>query len=68
LFYLPDGIAPWPEPSVRWALDFALGFFGGPLDRRDEVIRQLDLAPLLDGRDRHVVERPRLLALAPQKS
>ena len=48
LFYLPDGIAPWPAQSVRWALDFALGFFGGPADRRDEVIRELDLAPLLD--------------------
>ena len=48
LFYLPDGIAPWPAQSVRWALDFALGFFGGPADRRNEVIRELDLAPLLD--------------------
>src|SRR3982074_364324 len=27
LFYLPDGIAPWPAQSVRWALDFTLGFF-----------------------------------------
>lgn len=48
LFYLPDGIAPWPAQSVRWALDFTLGFFGGPVDRRDEVIRELDLSPLLD--------------------
>src|SRR5206468_6319196 len=48
LFYLPDGIAPWPAQSVRWALDFTLGFFGGPVSRRDEVIRQLDLTPLLD--------------------
>ena len=48
LFYLPDGIAPWPAQSVRWALDFAIGFFGGPANRRDDVIRELDLAPLLD--------------------
>jgi ABC-2 type transport system ATP-binding protein len=48
LFYLPDGIAPWPEQSVRWALDFTLGFFGGPVDRLDVVIRELDLTPLLD--------------------
>ena len=27
-FYLPDGIAPWPEQTVRWGLDFAAGFFG----------------------------------------
>jgi ABC-2 type transport system ATP-binding protein len=26
LFYVPDGIAPWPEQSVRWALDFTIGF------------------------------------------
>lgn len=48
LFYLPDGVAPWPAQSVRWALDFTLGFFEGPIDRRDTVIRELDLAPLLD--------------------
>src|SRR5262245_47329503 len=29
LFYLPDGIAPWPAETVSWALDFAIGFFGG---------------------------------------
>jgi len=48
LFYLPDGICPWPEQTVRWALEFAEGFFGGPEGRREEVIRQLDLEPLLD--------------------
>lgn len=48
LFYLPDGIAPWPAQSVRWALDFTVGFFGGPLDCRDQVVRELDLAPLLN--------------------
>ena len=35
LFYLPDGIAPWPSQSVRWALDFALGFFGGSTTQRE---------------------------------
>jgi ABC-2 type transport system ATP-binding protein len=47
LFYTPDGIAPWPSQTVKWALDFTLGFFGGSADRRDEVIAQLDLVPLL---------------------
>src|ERR1700752_3496323 len=28
LFYVPDGIAPWPAQTVRWALDFTLRFFG----------------------------------------
>jgi ABC-2 type transport system ATP-binding protein len=32
---------------VNWALDFTLGFFGGPAARRDEVIAQLDLEALL---------------------
>jgi len=43
LFYLPDGIAPWPAQTVRWVLDFTLGFFGGPANLRDEVIQRLDL-------------------------
>src|SRR5580693_4720460 len=29
LFYVPDGIAPWPAQSLRWALDFTIGFLGG---------------------------------------
>ena len=29
LFYVPDGIAPWPEQSVGWALDFTIGFLRG---------------------------------------
>ncbi|MFN8059730.1 MAG: ABC transporter ATP-binding protein [Vicinamibacterales bacterium] len=48
VFYLPDGIAPWPAQTVRWALDFTLGYFGGPAEPRDEIVRQLALAPLLD--------------------
>jgi ABC-2 type transport system ATP-binding protein len=48
VFYLPDAVAPWPTQSVRWALDFTLGLFGGRLDREDDVIRRLDIGPLLD--------------------
>jgi ABC-2 type transport system ATP-binding protein len=48
LFYLPDQIVPWPAQSVRWAIDFTLGFFGGRIHLRDEVIRRLDVEPLLD--------------------
>jgi ABC-2 type transport system ATP-binding protein len=47
LFYVPDGIAPWPEQSVRWALEFTIGFLGGQASLRDDVIAQLDLRPLL---------------------
>ncbi len=51
LFYLPDAIAPWPAQPVRWALDFTAGLFAraqAPPRSRDEVLRRLDVAPLLD--------------------
>jgi len=51
LFYLPDGIAPWPSQTVRWALDFVQRFFGSAgigAPSRDEVVRQLELEPMLD--------------------
>jgi ABC-2 type transport system ATP-binding protein len=53
VFYLPDAIAPWPSQTVRWALDFTLGFWGAGdgtrvAPRRDDVIRQMELEPLLD--------------------
>lgn len=47
LFYVPDAIAPWPTATVDWALDFALGYFGGPAHLRADVIEQLGLAPFL---------------------
>jgi len=50
LFYMPDGISPWPAQTVAWALDFAVGFFGGAADRRQEVIARLTLDPILDTR------------------
>jgi ABC-type multidrug transport system ATPase subunit len=54
IFYLPDGIAPWPAQTVRWALDFTAGFFGrrGTREeiaaRREDVVQRLDLGPLLN--------------------
>src|SRR5262245_25375050 len=50
LFYLPDGIVPWPEQPVWWALEFALGFFGGPKDLYPDVVDGLELTSLLDMR------------------
>jgi ABC-2 type transport system ATP-binding protein len=47
LFYVPDGVAPWPKQPVGWVLDFTIGFLGGRAALRDEVIAQLDLAALL---------------------
>jgi ABC-2 type transport system ATP-binding protein len=47
LFYIPDHIAPWPEQSVRWGLDFTIGFLGGRDALRKEIIDALALGPLL---------------------
>lgn len=49
-FYLPDAIAPWPAQTVRFGLDFMVGFFGGRAELRDEVTRSLSLGPLLTSR------------------
>jgi ABC-2 type transport system ATP-binding protein len=50
VFYLPDAIAPWPAQTLRWALDFATGFFGGTPAAIDDVIARLDLGALLGAR------------------
>jgi ABC-2 type transport system ATP-binding protein len=50
LFYVPDSIVPWPEQSVGWVLDFTIGFLRGRAALRDEVVKQLDLHPLLHQR------------------
>jgi ABC-2 type transport system ATP-binding protein len=48
LFYVPDGIAPWPSQTVGWALDFVIGFFGGDSNRREEVVDRLSLSKVLN--------------------
>src|SRR5215510_12949531 len=50
IFYMPDGIAPWPSQTVRWALDYAAGFFGGSPSAIPGVITRLDLGRLLASR------------------
>jgi ABC-2 type transport system ATP-binding protein len=47
LFYVPDGIAPWPDQPVRWVLEYYLGFFGGRREMYEQVIADLALAPLM---------------------
>jgi ABC-2 type transport system ATP-binding protein len=47
LFYVPDGIAPWPDQPVRWVLDFSLGFFGGRRGSYEQVVADLALSPLM---------------------
>jgi ABC-2 type transport system ATP-binding protein len=50
LFYLPDAIVPWPAQTVRWTLDFTVGYFGGRSDLVGDVIDGLGLSPLLMSR------------------
>lgn len=47
VFYLPDGITPWPEQTVAWALRFANRYFGSPDERTLEWIARLQLGDLL---------------------
>jgi len=47
LFYVPDGIAPWPDQPVRWVMEYSLGFFGGRRAIYEQVVADLDLAPLM---------------------
>ena len=47
LFYVPDSISPWPQQSVKWAIEFALGFFGGRNELYSEIVSDLALEPLL---------------------
>ena len=47
IFYVPDGIAPWPSETVAWSLDFTIGFFSGRADRKRDVIERLELKPFL---------------------
>jgi len=50
LFYLPDGIAPWPHESVQRALEFSAGFFGGRRTEIADIVTRLDLGHLQSSR------------------
>src|SRR5215471_21256938 len=47
LFYVPDGIAPWPDQPVRWVLEYCVGFFGGRSGIYEQLVADLALAPLM---------------------
>jgi ABC-2 type transport system ATP-binding protein len=47
LFYVADGIAPWPEQPLWWVLEFVLGFWGGPKDLYPDVVDGLELTSCL---------------------
>jgi ABC-2 type transport system ATP-binding protein len=47
LYYVPDGIAPWPAQPVGWVLDFAIGLFRGRAELRNEMVDALGLEGFL---------------------
>lgn len=67
LFYMPDGILPWPDQTVGWALDFFASIHGASVAEVAQVTRDLDLRVVLDRRTANISkgERKRvLIALA----
>jgi ABC-2 type transport system ATP-binding protein len=50
IFYVPDGIRPYPDEPLGWVLNFALGFFRGNGERMPRVIASLGLGPLMNQR------------------
>jgi ABC-type multidrug transport system ATPase subunit len=50
LFYLPDGVRPWPDQAVDWALRMMEGLFGGTPTVRMMAIERLGLIHLLPAR------------------
>lgn len=46
LFYLPDGIMPWAEQTVAWALGFFEKLYSGGVAGRAELSEALRLGPL----------------------
>jgi ABC-2 type transport system ATP-binding protein len=50
LFFLPDGVYPWPDQRVAAVLEFVEALFAARAGARDDVIGSLALASLLDKR------------------
>lgn len=50
LYFVPDGIRPWPDQTVSWVLHLTAGLHAAPPDRVGEVARLLGLEPLLGER------------------
>jgi ABC-2 type transport system ATP-binding protein len=50
LFFLPDGITPWPSETVEWALSYVAGAFGGRVGETAAIVERLGIAALLKTR------------------
>lgn len=50
MYFVPDGIRPWPDQTVRWVLRYTAGLHGAPTQRAADVAALLALEPLLGER------------------
>lgn len=50
LYFVPDGIRPWPDQTVGWVLQFAGGLHGAAKPRVADVMLALGLEPLRGAR------------------
>ena len=50
LYFVPDGIRPWPDQTVGWVLQFTGGLHGAPKSATADVVRALALQPLRGAR------------------
>jgi ABC-2 type transport system ATP-binding protein len=50
LYFVPDGIRPWPDQSVDWMLRFIAGIHGAADQARADVIESLGLSHLVGAR------------------
>jgi ABC-2 type transport system ATP-binding protein len=47
LFFMPDGIRPWPDQTVDWTLEFTRNLHGVSLVQRNQIVGALGITPLL---------------------
>jgi ABC-2 type transport system ATP-binding protein len=50
LYFVPDGIRPWPDQTVGWVLAFVSGLHGAPRSAPTDIMRALALEPLRGAR------------------
>jgi ABC-type multidrug transport system ATPase subunit len=50
LYFVPEGVQPWPEQTVRWVVRFVAGLHGATTSQCEHVVDSLALDPLFDAR------------------
>lgn len=54
LYYVPDGIRPWPDQTLEWTMRLMAELSGRSASEREEAVRVLGLGALLDTRLREL--------------